>query len=80
MHCVEQFLNDRVFTEISKYTHALDFNGFYPFRNKQPSCSQPAAFTGITVKLPESHVARSRVARNQSHVARNSLSCRPKSP
>ena len=31
------------------------------------------------VKSPESHLARSHVARNRSDVARNSLSCRPKS-
>jgi len=33
---------------------------------------------GFTVKSPESHLARSHVARNQSHVARCFESCRPK--
>ena len=32
----------------------------------------------VKVKSPESHVARSHVAQNQSHVARNSWSCRLK--
>ena len=30
------------------------------------------SFLRITLKSPESHVARSHVARNRSHVARNS--------
>ena len=38
-----------------------------------------AAMRRQPVKSPESHVARSHVARNRSDVARNSLSCRPKS-
>ena len=33
---------------------------------------------GFTVKSPESHLARSHVARNLSHVARNFWLCRPK--
>ena len=42
-------------------------------------------YIGIAVKSPESHLARSHIARNQSHVARNFYhvapyleSCRPK--
>ena len=36
-------------------------------------CEQhlPGAVQGFTVKSPESHLAPSHVARNQSHVARN---------
>ena len=41
------------------------------------STSSGAAVTAGQV--PESHLARNNVARNQSHVARSSQSCRPKS-
>ena len=44
MCCVEQFLNDRVFTEISKYTHTHWILKWF-LSISTHNCSQPAAFT-----------------------------------
>jgi len=46
--CIQQFLNDQVFTETSKYTHTHWILKWFISISKQATCPQPPAFTVVT--------------------------------